>query len=192
MTFAGSLQATWIRNTIVRALRDNAHASTRDVAEGFVYANPTVASLSRAISDLVLLNGGKSTTAQEELSNKIQAMNEIVEKYSKDFPFHTGTIQPDGEVVLLTGSTGGFGCHLLAKLVENPAITRVYALNRSSKESALKERQRRALAEQGLDPAIAEHPKVALVEADLNVSNFGLGTNVYREVSLSYNQKVQT
>lgn len=113
-------------------------------------------------------------------------MKEMVEKYVKDLPVHTGTRQPDGEVVLLTGSTGGFGCHVLAKLVENGTIKRVYAINRPSSDFDLRERQRRALLDQGLNLSIIDKSKVVLLEADLNVAKFGLDENVYHQVCMTF------
>ena len=116
----------------------------------------------------------------------------MAEKYSTDFPVQrdvgptksNGFSECGGDVVLVTGTTGALGCYLLAELVENSAISRVYAVNRPAlSKNTLRERQEKSLIERGLDAdAILDSDKVKLLEADLCVPNFGLGEDQYKEV----------
>lgn len=168
-----SLQATYIRNTILRALRDNTTFNIRMISENFVYDHPTISSLAAYIAQLVAAGDGESIVELDK-SQRIQAMKRMVEKYSKNFPTHSGEEpNPDGIVVLLTGSTGGYGCHLLAKFLEVEGIKKVYALNRAGSDS-IRTRQSASFADFGLDSAMARSPKLILLEADLANKNFDL------------------
>lgn len=112
-------------------------------------------------------------------------MHEMVQRYSSNLHPHSPTqgIQPKGVCVLLTGSTGGFGCHLLTKLVEDKDIRQIVAVNRVSQGSEpLRVRQERLLVEQGLSPTILDTDKVLLLEADLTTDGFGLDEETYEKV----------
>lgn len=98
---------------------------------------------------------------------------------------------PTGDVVLLTGTTGGLGCNILHHLLSSKKVSRVYALNRKSPSRGstphavpLLDRQRAALANQGLDEKLAFSPRCILVEADLTAApGFGIPHELYEEVS---------
>ncbi|KIJ29950.1 hypothetical protein M422DRAFT_268620 [Sphaerobolus stellatus SS14] len=83
--------------------------------------------------------------------------------------------------ILVTGTTGGLGSHLLAALASNGQYAGVYALNRASRGLTLLERQRRALVNLGLD---AEHilKKVELIETDLSLEDLGISSELYQKM----------
>jgi len=83
--------------------------------------------------------------------------------------------------VLLTGSTGHLGCHLLASLTNNPAIHRIYALNRS-KNLSVEERHRERFRAAGLDHDNLKSNKIRYFEGDLSAGNLGLSKELYDEV----------
>ena len=113
----------------------------------------------------------------------------MVEKYSSDFPKHVPKVaQPCKDIIFVTGTTGGLGAALLACLVDDPKVQRVYAVNRKTGGS-LEARQRRVLVERGYD---ADHilgsGKVILVDANMDGENFGIAKRLYEEVAgESYN-----
>ncbi|KAH9840963.1 uncharacterized protein C8Q71DRAFT_854811 [Rhodofomes roseus] len=182
-----SLQATWIRNSLLRALRDSAQLDTRKVARNFVYEYPTVASLATYLSSLAFGAGDEDSADQSE-KGRVKAMRAMVEAYSKDFPTHQpsplATAVPRGrDVVLLTGTTGSLGCHILAQLIADPGVTQIYALNRPSKNGqSLRDRQKAAAVDRGLDVDIDGSGKVTLLEADLTLPQFGLTDTNYQEM----------
>ncbi|EED77357.1 predicted protein, partial [Postia placenta Mad-698-R] len=169
-----SLQATWIRNTILRVLRDSAKIDTRQVNSNFVYDYPTI---SRMASFVLALALGTTDREDRQPASRADAMRAMVAKYSKDFPIHRGSAAANmesGKVVLITGTTGGLGCYALKKLVADPKVTRVYAFNRPAKHGQnLYERQNSALVDRGLDASIVDSEKVVLLEGDLSTTNFG-------------------
>ncbi|MCJ1457540.1 hypothetical protein MMC28_007908 [Mycoblastus sanguinarius] len=64
-------------------------------------------------------------------------MSELLERFTKALPQvkHEAPrpLRTVGVVVALTGSTGSLGTHLLAEFLANPAVSRIYCLNRSAK-----------------------------------------------------------
>lgn len=184
-----SLQATWIRNTLLRGMRDSAKIVTNDVPHNIVFEKPTISSLSLFASGFVSLSLSSTSafpsafsTTEEE---KVQSMLDLVAKYTQSFPTRHPTrsrVIPRTSVVLLTGTTGGLGTRLLADLVARSNVSKIWAVNRKQRRS-LWERQRASLAKQGLDVRIMESEKVVLVEADISEESVGMGEAALDEVS---------
>ena len=109
----------------------------------------------------------------------------MVARYSKGFASHTGTEPlPSHDVVLVTGTTGTIGSNVLAQLVANAKIGKVYALNREA-STPLDTRQRIVLSDRGLDPSIVDSPKVALLEGTLSRPKLGLTDDLYEQIRTS-------
>ncbi|PCH45139.1 NAD(P)-binding protein [Wolfiporia cocos MD-104 SS10] len=119
-------------------------------------------------------------------------MYEMAAKYSDGFPCRRtdGLVAPvdstSRDVVLVTGTTGSLGCHLLEAMVFSPDIARVYAFNRRARDgTALHARQAVALEERGIDSRILDLPKIVLLEGDLTKVNWGLSDDIFHEVQHS-------
>lgn len=192
LTFAScSLQATWIRNTILNALEKTAVVDPRTVPGSFIYHHPTIASLAAYVFDIA--NGTSEQPragagAADAYTKKIDAMHAMLRKYGSDFRKHVASPSRwgegrEGEVILLTGTTGWLGSLILAELVQDPNVKRVYALNRKVAAGSTRERQIRAFEEKGIDGKIASSNKVVLLDADLATDGFGLDGMVFNEVN---------
>ncbi|KAF9255316.1 acetyl-CoA synthetase-like protein [Marasmius fiardii PR-910] len=192
-----SLHATWIRTAIVRAIRGTRLHDPRQITQNFVYEHPTVSKLAQYLLSLVqdpCLEDGASAER-----SKVKEMNELVERYSSrlstpDSSYSTRVPSPSlaatlttnspipssntQKVVLLTGSTGGFGSFILASLLTDMRVSHVYALNRGTGEGkegrSLEERQQEAFRDKGLDAGLLESEKLRLLEGDLVKDDFGL------------------
>ncbi|GJE93538.1 acetyl-CoA synthetase-like protein [Phanerochaete sordida] len=176
-----SLEATWIRNSLLHALRDTTPVDTRAVPGNFVYQHPTIAALAAFASELATARGAQGS----EQERAVRFMLSTVEKYTRDLPAHVPVAPaPTDEVVLVTGTTGGLGAALLAQLVQSAAVTRVYALNRKS-STPLAERQRASLAERGYDVDLVASPKLVLVETAVEDSKIGVEDALYEEIRTS-------
>ncbi|KAJ7753642.1 hypothetical protein DFH07DRAFT_921322 [Mycena maculata] len=178
-----SLQATWIRNCLLRALREMAQLDTRQKTDNFVYEYPTISRLAQFIFGIASGKGDQDVS----ITSKSNVMLEMVAKYSQDFATHTGARQlpPSTEkVVIVTGTTGELGCYLLSVLLADDNVDRVYAINRSSPwEPALRDRQARGLLERGLDTSILDSPKLLLLAGDTARSGFDLPISLYQQGS---------
>ena len=182
-----SLQATWIRNTILRALRDSAQLDTRALSGGFVYENPTITRLAQFVHSLA---SGSHESADDSPKAKADIMRAMAEKYSADLKPGAGGDQRDTpraheDVVLVTGTTGSLGCSILASLIEDTRVSKIYALNRVAEGAgSLRERQRKALESRGLDPSLIDSDKVVLLVGDTTARNLGLEEHTYLEACL--------
>lgn len=106
-------------------------------------------------------------------------MQNMLEKYSNGLGWRSGH---SGHVVLLTGSTGHLGSHLLHSLLGDSRVARIYALNRSSASGSALERQVTAFTKQGFSLALLSSPKLLMVEADISEHNCGLVNEMYDQV----------
>lgn len=174
-----SLQATSIRNSISRALRD----CKKDIAslgQNLVYSHPTISSLASSIHELVA--GTASNDPSNSVTNDMLAM---VQEFTQSFPAHKPSrAQPESEVILVTGTTGSLGSYILDKLIATQGVERIYAFNRADKHGkrTLYQRQKDALEEQGVDISILDSPKLVLLEGDTSSPDLGLPREVLEEV----------
>ncbi|KAK6984778.1 acetyl-CoA synthetase-like protein [Favolaschia claudopus] len=190
-----SLQATWIRNALLHALREHTHLDTRRHTKNFVYEYPSVARLGAylyRLGDISIseVGGGEDGEEVESVEAKTHTMHAMVAKYTGNLRSSAanGTHPPlirggEGMAVLVTGTTGGLGCCLLAQLLQDPRVSKVYAFNRAAPGAGdLFERQKRMLVERGLDGGILGDEKLALLEGDLSESDLGVSEAVYEEL----------
>ncbi|RDB20739.1 Non-canonical non-ribosomal peptide synthetase FUB8 [Hypsizygus marmoreus] len=188
-----SLSATILRRRIVGALRSNKNAdkgaatgqAAELVTQNTVYNYPTVESLSSFLENLV-----KDPTGFKDGNSGKVAIEKMIEKYGVglDGALPTtvvtanGQANANGKVVLLTGSTGNLGSQILASLLEDPGVERVYALNRPSNGKAVLERQSERFLDKALDVGLLGSEKLVFVEGDIAVPGFGLVTKLYNEI----------
>ncbi|KIJ54685.1 hypothetical protein M422DRAFT_200577 [Sphaerobolus stellatus SS14] len=177
-----SLKATYIRNAILKVIRAKKSDLASLISQNFVYGHPTAASLTRAILDLSHGNLDKMESRTKELVK----MERLVKEFSVDFAVHQpkdGYDQSNGEIVLVTGTTGGFGSYLLAFLATSVEVEHIYAVNRPSDTGkSLSDRQKEALTHRGLEPDIADLPKVTLLECDISQPRLGLNPDMYEKL----------
>ncbi len=188
------MKATWIRNTILHMLRTTTKISVHDVPQQFVYANPSIDALTRFLCGLLV---GKTVNEEADRSAQLARMTALVEKYGLNFPTAAWASQ-DGaapslcgvegeEVIVITGTTGGVGSLLLARLLQSPSVARVYALNRegSGQTETLLARQRDIFKLTGLDDTLLDQGKVSFHVADLAKPDLGLDVRLLNEVILA-------
>jgi thioester reductase-like protein len=147
-----SLQVTRMTRTIKAALaRQGVHGGFEARA---VYSNSTLKSLSEAI--LKMANAAQDTI-NETLPCHQQLIDGLIDEYSdfgtllaeiRETPASGGFDQNQQLNVILTGSTGSLGSHLLLALLAKPQLDHVYCLNRAEDARA---RQIHLLSEQGID-----------------------------------------
>ncbi|KAG7097694.1 hypothetical protein E1B28_005019 [Marasmius oreades] len=172
-----SLQATWIRNTILHALRTSSSINTREIGHGFVYQHPSIKSLANFLVDVA--RGSYERNSEDNTA----AMLKLVERTSGGLPRETFAKPSSGEseVVLATGTTGTFGCYILASLLCSSRVSKVYAIVRKTSND-IKSRQKEAFVARRLDVSLLDSPKLVLLEGDTTADNFGLNSEVYKEL----------
>ncbi|GJJ05921.1 putative NRPS-like protein biosynthetic cluster [Clathrus columnatus] len=179
-----SLQATYIRNTLLHALRQVAPLpNIRNLPSSFVYQSPTINALSQLIAQ-----ASRSEVYHhhhtDTLELRTKRLENMIQQYTSNWPVHHPQKEyvNDEEVILLTGSTGGLGSQLLAQLVRIPIVTKIYALNRPSGKSSY-ERHRDVFEDRGNDVELLNSSKIVFLEGDTSVSGFAItGANLFDEM----------
>ncbi|KAL8717980.1 MAG: hypothetical protein Q9225_004839 [Loekoesia sp. 1 TL-2023] len=137
----------------------------------FIYSNPTLGRLAAAML-------GRPVAARQDRTLHMQRLRN---KHVHEMRLYQGSSHKEQFVVLLTGSTGSLGAHLLYDLVKNQSIERVICLNRAlsklepepKSSLVLRERQEKANARHGLAFSNEMWDKIELIASD--ISNPGLG-----------------
>lgn len=177
---------------MIHALRSSTSLPAHSIPYNFVYDNPDIRSMSQFIVGLVSGTLGLDTAAGKEA--KVLSMKALVKKYASSFRRRPGEVAAstsggtdDARVVLLTGSTGRLGSHILSQLAGRHEVRKVYALNRTSagaslNSSPLMERQKAAFRAWGLDDDVLNSDKVVLLGGEASQTDLGLESDIYREV----------
>lgn len=176
-----SLSATFLRNRIIGALRSSESPSAKQAAsqvnQNIVFANPTIKQLANKLMSLV-----DPQAADASSHDPAAEMIDMIAKYSATL---ADPKEPKA-VVLLTGSTGTLGTHLLFQLLRNENVAKVYAYNRKSSAASSSERQKAAFVDKGFDAGLLEDAvaplKVEFLEGDAAHENLGLDPAVYAEL----------
>ncbi|KAG5640035.1 hypothetical protein DXG03_001594, partial [Asterophora parasitica] len=133
------------------------------------------------------IRDGRLDENQEQLDH----MERLIEEYSRlpPGPSTPSTTrrrdQSSTSSILLTGSTGNLGSDLLASLLHDPSVTKIYALNRPSSQGPASERVHAQFAAKGLDVAALKSEKLVFIEGDTTQPGLGLGDSLYNEISAS-------
>lgn len=179
-----SLQATWIRNSLQRAL-GTIEIDIRKFTNNFVYEYPSIEFLAQYCHTIAT---GGVLPSTDNPNQKIELMNQMVQRYSGGF--HTSSepgtsIQSPlrEKVVLLTGSTGALGAHILIELLGLREVRKVFAINRKHSDRDILTRQKEALQKLGFqDQSESLSRRVVLLEGDIGIDNMGIDESLYSEV----------
>ncbi|KAF8160222.1 hypothetical protein K438DRAFT_1985842 [Mycena galopus ATCC 62051] len=176
-----SLIATIFRLRIMKALRSKNLAEAENA--NFVYSHPTIAKLAIYVAAMV-------SGATEDTGPKIQGIKvaRMITKHSTTgiarTDSFTDTFTAQSAVVLLTGSTGNLGSQLLASLLKDGRVRRIYAFNRASGRT-LADRHLDTFKQRGLDILLLACPKLVFVEGQADQPHLGLSRERYEEMRTS-------
>ncbi|KAL1881253.1 putative secondary metabolism biosynthetic enzyme [Diaporthe australafricana] len=167
-----SRQAITARAQITREL----DVGGNTVGSNVIFEYPNVELLAKHLQSL-------RTGVTQEADDELSAMAQLIEKYSDFVAREPGTIQPDGESVLLTGATGSLGVNILAQLVRQRTVKRVFCLVRASTKDAAKARVISTLESKDISSLTAEDiSRVSFLPADLSKPSLGLDEESLNEV----------
>lgn len=178
-----SLKATWIRNTLIQSLRRTTRIPVHTIPYSFVYSHPTIAALVSFLLERVS-EVPKHVSKEEVVKLKVEEMQKLLEKYNHfTLPLSSPKTKiSSGRVVLVTGTTGCFGSHILSELLADPEVGKVFALNRAA-DVPIEKRQGAAFERWGLDIALLRSPRLVLLVGDTKNPSFGVDASLYKEVS---------
>lgn len=170
-----SLQALQLRRLLLSAVYVSkeglsAPVQANNIPRDFVYRNPSVSKLAASLR-------GQESTDHED------AIDRFVDLYAIR-PQDPGAATPDeGSTILLTGSTGSLGIHVLAYLANAPSVARVICLNRTSlhsDSSQPEERVKQAAEAKGLH--ISAWSKIKILQTDTAAPRLGLSNGEYDKI----------
>ncbi|KNZ78390.1 L-aminoadipate-semialdehyde dehydrogenase [Termitomyces sp. J132] len=185
-----SLSATILRLRITHAMRCSDDRSLREFSrsldQNFIYRTRSIKQLSAYT--LRSLPSNPATHILQE-SDLIEA---LITKYSVNFgPIPVGTMVSQSNhasamTVLMTGSTGNLGSQILAALLKENNIDKVYAFNRPHlKNENLFDRHLGRFADTGLDLTLLKSKKLAFITGDSTRPDLGIEEELYKEISSS-------
>jgi long-subunit acyl-CoA synthetase (AMP-forming)/nucleoside-diphosphate-sugar epimerase len=177
-----SLQALQLRRLLAASLAQLSDVEIQ-LGRDFVYVNPSVAMLADAIRK-------RADKASADFGDdSAQIIARLVDKFSHSNL--SSNVSPGQQnVVLLTGSTGGLGSHLVQCLTQRHDVLKVICFIRGEKTSPA-EKLRQALAFQGLELPKHCWAKIEAVAVDLAKPQFGLSSAEYKSLTSSVTHVVQ-
>ena len=145
----------------------------------FVLQAPSVSRLAMTVYNAI---HPSSSNAQSNMQQE-QDVQKLIDKYTSSFPLRPQELKTrntSGDIILLTGTTGGLGCNILAHLSMDPSVKKIFAFNRPSHTPIL--RQIHTMERQGLLDECMRSPKFQLIEGDLSKPALGLNPETFNEV----------
>ena len=167
-----SLQALLLVRELKRGL------ALPNIALTTVYTNPSVTALTDAV--LCLSKNQHESKAYQERERSQRLSNFFTEYQEKidQIPISpTGIKETHKQVVMLTGSTGSLGSHLLQTLLTYP-ISHIYCLNRATDSLGLQKKRNQLY---GLEMQI-EANRITFLEADLSQEYLGLQQEIFQKL----------
>lgn len=145
----------------------------RKLGQNVIYDTANVAGLARYLDALRV-----DDLRPEDDENEIEEMEAMIKKYSTFQKHVSGSSPaPEGHIVVLTGSTGSLGTHILALLLTRPDVHKVYCLVRRENPQ---ERVLEALRQRNLSVPDTKFP-VALT-SDLSKKDLGLSPDMFNKL----------
>ncbi|KAG8701413.1 hypothetical protein FRC08_004091 [Ceratobasidium sp. 394] len=183
-----SLTASMLTRIVLSALKSSANLSAqRTVAQihrEIIFKYPSVSQLSGVIVRLFTDPG--HSLPEGSIDSAIDSIARMIQKYDRVPTLRASPelYSPPFERIVLTGTTGGLGSHLLAQILANARIERVWALNRKSSRDgrSLRQRQQDAFLDKQLDAILLDTPKLVLLEGDIAAEKLGLPSDIYEEI----------
>ncbi|KAK3492004.1 uncharacterized protein B0T23DRAFT_404154 [Neurospora hispaniola] len=147
------------------------HIEASALATRVIYGNPTPKRLADYLLSIVNKDSNQGT-----LDNEHHVMEALVEKYTRDLPTpkqNKPAPADEGQVVVITGTTGGIGSYLIDICSSSPRVSKIICLNRSEDGKA---RQTASSSGRGLS---TDFSKCEFYHADMSRADLGLGPEVY-------------
>lgn len=177
-----SLQALQLRRLLSASLAQLSDVEIH-LGRDFVYVNPSVAMLADAIRKRA------DKASADSGDDYAHIIARLVDKFAHSNL--SSNVAPGLQnVVLLTGSTGGLGSHLVHCLAQRQDILKVICMIRGDNASPT-EKLREALTSQGLELPRHCWAKIHAVAVDFAKAQFGLSSVEYKSLTNSVTHVVQ-
>jgi nucleoside-diphosphate-sugar epimerase len=175
-----SLQATQLRRYLINEINKSqfVQAALLTIPRDFLYTHSSITKIASYLRGETYPSASTSETSVtlDHLMNQYISTSELA-------PLQSET----RATVLLTGGTGGLGCHLLAQLASTTSIDRVICLNRHSVHTKPNpySRQFQSNKIKGAAIPLSVIDKVEVIEANTALPFLGLSRPVYWGIAAS-------
>ncbi|CAE7225213.1 unnamed protein product [Rhizoctonia solani] len=169
-----SLTATMLLRVLKSVLDPTANFNQQTI-----FSKPTV----RQLAQLLAYLSESGDVSVDPVTEALQAMRAMIQKYDSNWPrlVNRGLKRVEKERVVVTGTTGALGSYLLAQLLANDKVEKVWAMNRKSTEDS-REREVASFEDKLLDVTLLEHKNLVFVDVDLEDPRLGLSDELYDEI----------
>ena len=162
---------------LVRELRRGLELPS--VALTTVYTNPSVTALTNAILRLSRHQQDSMASQEQERHRRLSSFfKEYQDKIDRLPKSATEVQETKNNVVILTGSTGALGSHILDTLLLAHPTTHIYCLNRAADSLALQKTRNQSY---GLNMQL-DASRVTFLTADLSQEHLGLQQDIFHKL----------
>ncbi|KAH7184539.1 uncharacterized protein B0J16DRAFT_355259 [Fusarium flagelliforme] len=163
-----SLQAIQMRSEILKTVQ----LGNNKLGQNVVFEHPSIEQLSHF---LLRLRVGQTLVKQTSVHEEMQ---ELLDKYAT-------FKKAEASSVVITGATGSLGAHVAAKLISNPAISKVYCLVRASDEPQALLRVKQSMLDRKVyhNLSLNARRKIIALPSDLSDAHLGLQDDVYTSIT---------
>lgn len=190
-----SLHAIQLRSIVASALK-HAQANSQEgsnvaLPRDVVFRYPTITLLSQYIHS-IFANSLDMTGSTPQDADFPSIVEQTISDYTANIPYHhpssshhiTGHLE--GDVYVVTGTTGSLGSAFVSYLLESPNVRRIYLLNRVQTSATFEERHETSFTQKGLDIGTLTMAlgsgRAVFVEMDLTNSDLGIGEPLRTQV----------
>ncbi|KAJ6069443.1 hypothetical protein N7499_011330, partial [Penicillium canescens] len=168
-----SLEATRLARMLSRVSNKDSFPvlTSRKIQPSFVYQHPSF----NTLSERLLAGAGSDDTNGASLDSKLNQMLDLASKYTPACS--------TGWIVLLTGSTGHLGVHLLDQLLRNVNVSQIICLSRLHQGLDPRDRQQQANSARGITLSESAWTKIRFLSSNqLHQPELGLPHKEYRHI----------
>lgn len=160
-----------------------------EASETAAFHNPTILLLAKYLH---LLSSGQVEDEHDDKEISLDIMRQLLSKYSEQIQprptfTETGSVKQsrDGkETILLTGSTGSLGAHLLSNAAQRQEVETVICLCRAKDDKEAQERVNESLAERKLPSfdQLSNRCRILCLKSDVANDHLGLMPEMYLSI----------
>ncbi|KAK9465447.1 hypothetical protein V1512DRAFT_48948 [Lipomyces arxii] len=168
-----SLQAIRVWSMLKRTLDLGGNGAS--LSQNVVFEQPNCKALAAHLHSL-------RTGEDVQQDDDIEIMHELYARYSFFKPHVAGSITPKGETLIITGTTGSLGAHILAQSLPLAHVTKIYCLVRASNPEEAYARVLESLSSRMLEFDSSLLSKICALPGDFSLPTLGLPDSVIDEL----------
>ncbi|QRV95150.1 AMP binding enzyme [Ceratobasidium sp. AG-Ba] len=173
-SLTATLLCTTLRSALISSCDPKPQQLLDIISAQTIFTQPSASQLAEYV--VCHLTGDQVTSAPDTREAQINAITSIILRHT---PLRSAAplqiTRPIVERVVVTGTTGALGSHLLAQLLKDDRVERVWALNREPRDGgSILDRQYASFVDKGIDIGLLNSRKLKFAGCDLTDMALGL------------------